>query len=116
VRFLVDVNASGAVARWLAGEGHDVVCVSDRDPRMTDKEILNWALRDRRIIVTTDQDFEEMVWRERRAHQGILRLENVPRVERRALLRDVLVRHRDALKKGAIVIALSRKTRIRTSW
>ncbi len=48
--FLLDVNASGAVARWLLERGHNVAEVSQTDPRMSDDKILSWAVRDRRII------------------------------------------------------------------
>ena len=113
MKFLIDVNASGVVARWLAEQGHDVARVADRDPRMEDKAILAWAISEDRVIVTTDQDFEAMIWREARAHKGVLRLENLPRVERKALLRDVLESHEKDLLSGAIVIALSKKIRIR---
>lgn len=113
MKFLVDVNASGAVASWLAQNGHDVSMVTDRDPRMDDAAVLDWAVREERIIVTTDQDFEEMIWREGRAHKGLLRLENVPRMDRKALLTYVLKHHEQDLQSGAIVIALSKKIRIR---
>lgn len=113
MRFLVDVNASGTVARWLAAMGHDVVEVAHRDSRLPDEQVLQWAVSERRIIVTTDPGFEEMVWRAGRPHCGILRLENLPRAQRKALLEDVLARHSGDLQSGAIVIALSRKTRIR---
>ena len=93
-----------------------MVFVADRDPRMADDAVLRWAVRDHRVIVTTDQDFEEMVWREGKAHEGILRLENLPRAERIRLLDDVLTHHREALEAGSIVIALNRKTRIRRPW
>jgi len=61
MRFLVDVNASGMVARWLRERGHDVALVAEKNPRMRDEEILDWAINERRIIVTTDQDFEKMI-------------------------------------------------------
>jgi predicted nuclease of predicted toxin-antitoxin system len=115
MKFLVDVNASGAVARWLLEMGHDVEQVAAKDPRMRDEEILNWALREGRIIVTTDQDFEAMIWRQGKTHCGVLRLENLPRAERKALLEDVLARHSQLLESGAIVIASSLKIRIRKS-
>ncbi len=115
MRFLVDVNASGAVARWLMDLGHDVAQVALRDPRMRDEGILSWAIQEERIIVTTDRDFEEMIWREGKAHCGLLRLENVPRSERKALLEDVLAHHSQDLESGAIVIAHSAKIRIRRS-
>ena len=113
MNFLLDVNASGAVARWLIHLGHDVVEVGQKNPRMSDNEILSWAVMERRIIVTTDNDFEEMIWRQGKPHCGVLRLENLPRSERIVLLRDVLDRHSRDLESGAIVIALRTKFRIR---
>ena len=111
--FLLDVNAGGTVARWLVHSGHNVAEVGQKDPRMIDGDILSWAVRERRIIVTTDNDFEEMIWRQGKSHCGVLRLENLPRSQRKALLRDVLDRHSKDLESGAIVIASSRKFRVR---
>jgi len=113
MNFLLDVNASGALARWLIELGHDVVQVSEKNPRMSDDEILSWAVREHRIIVTTDNDFEEIIWRQGKSHCGILRLENLPRSERKDLLHDVLDRHTHDLEAGSIVIALSTKFRVR---
>ena len=113
MNFLLDVNASGAVARWLIDRGHNVAEVGQKDPIMSDDEILSWAVRERRIIVTTDNDFEEMIWRQGKSHCGVLRLENLPRSQRKALVHDVLDRHSKDLESGAIVIALSRKFRVR---
>ncbi len=115
MNFLLDVNASGAVARWLNDRGHNVAEVGQKDSRMSDDEILSWAVRERRIIVTTDNDFEEMIWRQGKSHCGVLRLENLPRSQRKALVDDVLDRHSKDLESGAIVIALSRKFRVRRS-
>ena len=82
---------------------------------MSDEDILTWAVNERRIIVTTDQDFEEMIWREGKRHCGVLRLENLPRAQREALLEDVLREYSHTLASGAIVIAQSRKVRVRRS-
>lgn len=113
MKFLVDVNASGAVSAWLAEQGYDVAEVTKRDRRMKDIDILRWAADEQRIIVTTDQDFEERIWREQQSHCGVLRLENLPRRQRMALLHDVLAHHSEDLKGGAIVIAKSKRIRIR---
>ena len=104
MNFLLDVNASGIIARWLIEFGHDVVLVSEKNPRMSDDKILRWALREWRIIVTTDNDFEEMIWRKGQSHCA--------RSERKALLRDVLEHHSHDLESGSIVIALSTKFRV----
>ncbi len=105
MKFLADVNASGAVAAWLSQAGYDVAQVSTVDTRMSDEDILRWALRERRVVVTTDKDFEEMVWREGRAHCGLLRIENLPRARRQSLLEYVLAHHLDDLDTGAVIIA-----------
>lgn len=82
MKFLVDVNAGGAIVRLLENSGHEVAQVVTVDGRMDDESILQWALTEQRIIITTDQDFEEMIWREQKPHCGVLRLENVPRAAR----------------------------------
>jgi predicted nuclease of predicted toxin-antitoxin system len=99
----------------LLEQGHDVHRVADVDPCMIDSRVLQWAWREKRVIITTDQDFEEMVWLEKKQHYGILRLENLPRVERLSLLEYVLSHHSQELASGNIIIATSRKIRIR-SW
>jgi len=113
MKFLVDVNASGATVALLLEQGHDVIEVATRDERMADDAILQWALTENRIIVTTDQDFEEMIWREQKTHCGLLRLENLPRAARKVLLEETLAHYGTSLQAGAIVIATTRKIRVR---
>ena len=69
MRFLLDVNAGAAIADWLTGNGHDVTLVSSKDERMKDLAILEWAEQEKRIIITTNADFEEMIWREKRTQR-----------------------------------------------
>ena len=111
--FLIDVNASGVVSQYLLDHGHNVVEVAQKNQRMTDEDILSWAVNEHRIIVTTDNDFEEMVWRQKKPHCGILRMENLPRPQRIRLLHDVLTQYACELGDGAIIIATTHKYRIR---
>lgn len=113
MRFLLDVNASGALLSVLLDSHHDVACVGEVDSKMSDNEILNWAVREKRIIITTDSDFEQMIWVQERLHCGVLRLENLPRSERISILQDVLASYGQNLESGAIVIATKQKIRIR---
>jgi len=113
MKFLLDVNSSGALVAWLKRLDHDVAEVGQRDPRMSDEEVLKWAVNEGRVVITTDNDFEELIWRRGMKHCGVLRLENLPRLERKALLNDVLNRYGTELENGAIVIALNAKIRVR---
>ena len=47
MKFLADVNASGALAGWLQEHSYDVLRVSDIDPRMEDFKVLQWAWREK---------------------------------------------------------------------
>jgi len=78
MNFLLDVKVSGALACWLFERGHNVAEVGQKDARMSDDEILSWAVREHRKIVTTDNDFEQMIWRQGKSHCGVLRLETSP--------------------------------------
>lgn len=113
MKFLLDVNASGSLSDFLIDLEYDVACVRDVDRSMTDGDILAWAVREQRIIITTDSDFEQLIWLQDQPHCGVLRLENLPRSKRLSLLQDVLADYDRELEAGSIVIATEQKIRIR---
>ena len=64
MRFVIDENMSPVVVARLRYEGHDVISVAEAAPRLPDPEVLAWAARENRILVTFDTDFGELVyWR-----------------------------------------------------
>jgi predicted nuclease of predicted toxin-antitoxin system len=113
MKLLLDVNTSAALSVVLMDLGHDITCVSDIDSSMIDSDILDWAVRENRIIITTDSDFEQLIWLQNRLHCGVLRLENLPRAARIVLLQDVLANHDRELEAGSVIIATQQKIRIR---
>ncbi len=80
---------------------------------MGDDNIIAWAVKEARIIITTDVDFKQMIWLQQKSHRGVLRLENLPRLERKKLLEEVLIHHGRELESRAVVIATKQKIRIR---
>ncbi len=88
MRFLVDFNVGRAVADDLCQAGHDAVFVGDTDPRMSDADILLWAVRERRIVVTMDADFGELVYHSGHPHSGVLFL-RMPGARRETKVRIV---------------------------
>jgi predicted nuclease of predicted toxin-antitoxin system len=59
LRFLADENFPAAAVAALAAAGHDVVWVRTVAPGMSDPEVLAWAAREHRILLTFDKDFGE---------------------------------------------------------
>ncbi|MEJ2626097.1 MAG: DUF5615 family PIN-like protein [Pseudolabrys sp.] len=60
MRFLADENFPGAAVEQLVQDGHDVVWVRIAGPGATDAEIIAWAAREERVLLTFDKDFGEL--------------------------------------------------------
>jgi len=74
LRFIVDESSGKAVARLLESAGHDVRYVGDNIPQADDEKILKLAVAEKRILITNDKDFGELVFRRGLEHQGVLLL------------------------------------------
>ena len=65
MRFLLDQNVDRRFAAFLASLGHDVkVIAADYPPGLPDREVLAIGRRERRVLLTNDRDFGELVVRE----------------------------------------------------
>ncbi|MEG3438398.1 DUF5615 family PIN-like protein [Pannus brasiliensis CCIBt3594] len=67
MRFLVDENTGVIVARWLRERNHEVFSVYEEARGMDDNSILQKAFEENWILITSDQDFGEKVYREQRS-------------------------------------------------
>ena len=74
MRLVVDECTGPSVARWLRSLGHDVVSVYDDAPQLPDRDILSFAARQDRIVITNDKDFGDLVVRDQRPHRGVVLL------------------------------------------
>lgn len=60
MRFLANENFPGAAVKILQAAGHDIAWVLTAAPGISDPEVLAWAIRDGRILLTFDKDFGEL--------------------------------------------------------
>jgi predicted nuclease of predicted toxin-antitoxin system len=63
MRLLANENFPGPAVAALSEAGHDVVWIRKAAPGISDTEVLAWAVRDNRILVTFDKDFGELAAR-----------------------------------------------------
>lgn len=112
MRFLVDECTGPTVARWLREQGHDVFSVYEEARSMDDREVVQQAFADQRILTTNDKDFGERVYREHQPHRGVILLR--PDDERAAakidVLQKLLTAHADRLANQYVVVT---ETRVR---
>lgn len=62
MRWLVDECVSAALVVALRDAGHDVAYVAEDAPSTNDSDLLEVALRDKRLLLTDDKDFGELVF------------------------------------------------------
>src|SRR2546425_12668591 len=73
MKFLLDESAEYRLVAFLQAQGHDVTAVAHEYPNaLTDREVLSIALNERRVLITNDADFGELVFREGLPHAGII--------------------------------------------
>src|SRR6516162_11694053 len=60
MRFLANENFPGDAIRLLELAGHDIVWVRTAAPGISDPDVLAWAARESRILLTFDKDFGEL--------------------------------------------------------
>ena len=63
MRLLANENFPGDAVAALVAAGHEVIWVRKEAPGMKDPEVLAWAMREDRILLTFDKDFGELAWR-----------------------------------------------------
>jgi predicted nuclease of predicted toxin-antitoxin system len=103
MRFLVDRCAGRRIAEWLNSQGHDVLESHTLGPDPCDRELLEIASEQRRILITIDTDFDQLVYLDRASHSGIIRLPDAPSEMTIKLMQTVLSEHSQELEAGAII-------------
>ncbi len=96
MRLLVDESTGKQLAALLQADGYDVQYVGEVSPGVSDEEVLAYAEKTGRILVTDDKDFGEFVYRTQRPRKGLifLRLPSVRAQDRIRILKMVLSEYR----------------------
>lgn len=110
MRFLVDECTGPVVANWLRDAGHEVCSIYDEAQGLTDTAVLQKAVDEDWILITNDKDFGEMIFRERRAHRGVvfLRLADERSANKINVLKKLLESHGNRLTEKFITVTESR--------
>ena len=73
MRFLLDESADRRLKEHLRTLGHDVTSVvPDYTAGLADQEVLAIAVREQRVLIVTDKDFGELIFRQQLAHAGVI--------------------------------------------
>lgn len=114
MRLLADEGVDAPIVGTLRAEGHEVLYVAELRPGMKDPEVLALAREEGALLLTTDKDFGELVFRQGFLSTGVLllRLEGLPPLEKADRVAWALREHGTELV-GAFSVLDAKRLRIR---
>jgi len=72
MRFLADESCDFVVVRALRESGYDVLSVSEISARAEDSSVVELAVKDKRILLTEDKDFGQLVYAHGQKTGGVI--------------------------------------------
>lgn len=72
LRFLADESCDFGVVRALRAQGYDVLAISEITTRSVDRELIDQAYLEERILITEDKDFGWLVFVSRANSAGVI--------------------------------------------
>ena len=113
MKILLDACISIKVVEKLKSAGHEVDWVSEWDKDPGDEQILERAFKDKKVLITLDKDFGELVIVHDQPHCGILRLVNLSIQQQGGFCKDILRKYERQLSEGGILTVEPGRLRIR---
>jgi len=72
IKFLADVNIEKDIVDFIKNSGCDILWMPDYNCRSSDAELLKLAQSDKRVLITNDKDFGELVFLQKKISAGII--------------------------------------------
>ncbi|MDQ7779065.1 MAG: DUF5615 family PIN-like protein [Planctomycetota bacterium] len=106
MNFLADECIDRQIVARLRQEGHHVRYVADMAPGTSDGDVLDIANRGTSLLLTTDKDFGELMFRQHRLAHGVMlvRLTGLSSALKAELIESVVSQHGAELQHAFTVI------------
>ena len=116
MRLFADESVDYPIVATLRERGHDVEYVGELSPGIADTEVLRIAVEERRLLITADKDFGDLVFRQNLPTVGIvlIRLAGISPTDKATLVANV-IRDRSPDMPGAFTVITPKLVRIRHS-
>ena len=106
IKFLADESCDFIVVRTLRSDGYDVLSVAESFPSASDHQVIQQAIKEKRILLTEDKDFGEWVFAHGEKIDGVI-LIRFPGNARKRLGEEIILpiaKHGIKLKKCFVVL------------
>ena len=72
MQFVADESCAGPVIRALRLAGHDIIAIAEISKGISDERVMERAFEEKRVLITEDSDFGELVYVRRRPSAGVV--------------------------------------------
>jgi len=106
MKFLADEGVDKPIVIALREAGFDINYILETHPGAEDEVILHLSNSEKRVLITQDKDFGELVFRLKQSHAGIvlIRLEGYTPAIKAQIVKDLLLLHYEELENAFAVI------------
>jgi predicted nuclease of predicted toxin-antitoxin system len=106
IKFLADVNVEKPIVDFLAEKGYDIKWIQDYDCAMSDEALLQTANDEKRLLLTNDKDFGELVFLQKKLSSGVvlIRVKGQDTALKVSLVKKLLECRSDRLRNHFTVI------------
>jgi len=106
MNLLADENIETEVVQYLRNNGYTVDYVLEMSPGIKDRDVIEKANKNNSLVMTSDKDFGELVFRQGLVHNGVilLRLHELPSPVKANIVLSFLKNHGDNILNAFSVI------------
>ena len=72
MQLIADESCDSRLTRSLRAAGHDVIAIAETRAGITDEEVIELARAERRLLITEDKDFGQLVISATKESSGVL--------------------------------------------
>lgn len=114
LKLLADESLEYRIVTFLRDKGHDIISIQELSPSISDKQVLHLACKEKRIILTNDKDFGDLVFLRKEKHSGIIlfRFKDEQLSNKIVALEQLFTNHLGKIT-GNFIVLESNKIRIR---
>lgn len=106
MEFVADESCARPVIQALLQAGHDVISIAEVAKGAPDEQVLELAVNEKRILVTEDRDFGELIYARGRSSAGVIliRFPNRARNAKPATVAEAVTRLGARLRNAFAVV------------
>ena len=106
MNFLVDEGVDRQIVDKLRQDGHSALYIAEMAPGIGDDEVLEMANEQGALLLTSDKDFGELVYRQGRLTSGVIliRLAGLPSIRKAEIVTSAIDQHSKELPNAFAVV------------